>query len=265
MSQRFQHFYLIELQFLGFRLHGWQYQQGLKTVQGFLELTIKYVLGQEIPFKIMSSGRTDAMVSAMSSYFELFLEQPIDETTFFEEINNNLPTDLKVLSWESVDAKFNILKHVELKEYNYFFAFGEKQHPFSAPFLTCKHDQLNLELMRKGASLFKGKHNFVHYCHQPKASKDTIRNLIECIIIENNELTANFFPQQTYILKIIGKGFMRYQVRMIMGALFLLGKNSITLKQIEESLEGVELVFEKSSAPASGLMVKSTRFNEQSP
>ncbi len=260
MSQRFQHFYLIELQFLGFRLHGWQYQKNLKTVQGFLELTIKFVLGKEVQFKVMGSGRTDAMVSAMSSYFELFLEEPIDEENFFHDFNANLPADLKVLSWKSVDSKFNILKDVQSKEYNYLFSFGEKQHPFSAPFLTCIHEELDLELMQKGATLFEGTHDFVHYCHQPKATKDTIRNLESCSIISNDQLTANFFPQKSYILKIIGKGFMRYQIRLIMGALFLLGKKEITLDQVKESLNGNIEIFQKASAPASGLMVKSTQF-----
>jgi tRNA pseudouridine38-40 synthase len=261
MSNRFQHFYLIELQYLGFRLHGWQFQKGLKTVQGFLERTIKFVLGEQTAFKIMGSGRTDAMVSALSSYFELFLENPIDEICFFRDFNANLPADLKLLSWKKVDSKFNILHNVEHKTYNYFFASGEKQHPFSAPFLTCIHEELDVPLMKKGAALFEGVHDFVHYCYRPIATKETMRTLHSCKIVENTELKANFFPEQTYILEIVGKGFMRYQIRLMMGALFLLGRNEINLTQIDESLKGNTEIFKKASAPASALMVKSTQFN----
>ncbi|MBK6266299.1 tRNA pseudouridine(38-40) synthase TruA [Marivirga sp. S37H4] len=259
MSQRFQHFYLIEIQYLGFRLHGWQYQNGLKTVQGFLELTVNFVL-KDKPFKVMGSGRTDAMVSAASSYFELFLEEPIQEDAFFQAMNQNLPTDLKILSWRTVTKEFNIIQDVQSKEYNYFFAFGEKQHPFSAPFMACLPDELDIELMQKGAGLFEGGHDFVHFCHQPKADKNTVREIITSEIIPNEELKANFFPDKSYIFRLIGKGFMRYQIRMMMGVLFMLGQHKITLDQLQQSLTGGDNNIEKYTAPASGLMVKAVTF-----
>ncbi len=259
MSNRFQYFYLIEIQYLGFRLHGWQYQNGLKTIQGFLELTVNFVL-KDKPFKVLGSGRTDAMVSAVSSYFELFLEQAIEEDDFFEEMNYNLPSDLKIISWKAVNNQFNIIQDVDVKEYNYLFAFGEKQHPFSAPFMACLPEELDIELMQKGALLYQGEHDFVHFCHRPKPTKNTIREIVESEIVTNTELQANFFPEKSYIFKLRGRGFMRYQIRRMMGALFLLGKQEISLQQLEQSLEGGVNTIEKYTAPASGLMVKDVRF-----
>lgn len=254
MSKRFHHFYLIEIQYLGYRMHGWQYQHGLKTVQGFLELTVNFVL-EDKPFKIMGSGRTDAMVSANSSYFELFLEESIDEAAFFDQMNKNLPSDLKILSWKVVNKDFNILQDVTSKEYRYYFGFGEKQHPFSAPFMACFQEQLDIPLMQEAAKLYEGDHDFVHYCHQPKPDKDTRRKILQAEIVLNTELKASFFPQQSYFFRVEGKGFMRYQVRMMMGALLLVGRHEITLNDLNESLKGNGILFEKYSAPASGLMV----------
>ncbi|GAA5027877.1 tRNA pseudouridine synthase A [Marivirga lumbricoides] len=261
MSRRFHHFYLVEIQYLGYRLHGWQFQHGLKTVQGFLELTVKFVLGEEQPFKIMGSGRTDAMVSASSSYFELFLENGIDENTFFADLNQNLPSDLKVLSWQAVDENFNILQNVSSKEYRYYFGYGEKQHPFSAPFMACIPENLDIILMQQGAKLYEGTHDFVHFCHKPKPEKDTVREIKISEIFDNKEFTASFFPKNSFVFRVVGKGFMRYQIRMMMGALFLLGKHEITLSDLENSLINKELTFEKHSAPASGLMVYQVNYD----
>lgn len=259
MSKRFNYFYLIEIQYLGYRLHGWQYQHGLKTVQGFLELTVNFVLENK-PFKIMGSGRTDAMVSANSSYFELFLEEPIEEQPFFASMNENLPSDVKILSWKAVNKDFNILQDVVSKEYQYYFGFGEKQHPFSAPFMACFPEQLDIPLMQEAAKLYEGEHDFVHYCHKPKPDKDTRREIFKSEIRLNTELTASFFPEKSYVYQVVGKGFMRYQIRMMMGALLLVGKHKLTLHVLEESLKGKTDLFEKYSAPASGLMVHQVNY-----
>ena len=45
MQKKF--FYLIELQFLGFRYHGWQKQKDVKTVQHMLDRTLHFILEHE--------------------------------------------------------------------------------------------------------------------------------------------------------------------------------------------------------------------------
>ena len=129
-------FYIVEFQYLGFRFHGWQKQPDVKTVQLMIERTLSYVF-QHKKFKILAAGRTDAKVSVNQSYFELFLDDDalnIDE--FLPLFNLNLPQDIKALSVVKTDAKFNIIQHPKSKEYLYLFAFGEKLHPFSAPFMV---------------------------------------------------------------------------------------------------------------------------------
>ena len=77
--QRQRFFYLLQVQYLGFRYHGWQKQPDVKTVEGMLSRTIAYVLERK-NFKLLASGRTDAMVSAQHSLVELFLEeQPLPD------------------------------------------------------------------------------------------------------------------------------------------------------------------------------------------
>ena len=51
----------------------------------------------------------------------------------------------------------------------------------------------------------------------------------------------NFFPKKSYILKVVGKGFARNQIRLMMGTLISLGKNEINLEFIENNIKNVIL------------------------
>ena len=159
-------YYVITIQYLGYRFHGWQKQPNLKTIHLMIDRTFKYIL-EDKPFKTLVSGRTDAMVSANASAFELFLYEPIDdENAFLDLFNHNLPQDIRALTIKEVDAKFNIIQHSKIKEYLYVFTYGEKCHPFCAPILTTILDDLDLEIMKQGAQLFEGLHNFKTYCYK---------------------------------------------------------------------------------------------------
>lgn len=60
--QRKKFFYLIEIQYLGFRYHGWQKQPDVLTVEKMVERTLSYILDRR-RFKVIAAGRTDAKVS----------------------------------------------------------------------------------------------------------------------------------------------------------------------------------------------------------
>ena len=89
-----KYYYLIHIQYLGFRFHGWQKQEGLKTVHLMIDRTVKFILKHD-DFKTLGTSRTDAMVSANHSAFELFMKTPLeDETSFLDDMNLYLPSDI---------------------------------------------------------------------------------------------------------------------------------------------------------------------------
>ena len=247
--------YLICLQFLGFRFSGWQKQKNAKTLHELFDKFLFYTLNHS-NFKSLGVGRTDAKVSANTYYVQLFLNEVIDEQLFLEELNRNLSADFKALSVKEVALNFNILNATKRKEYHYYFSFGHKNHPYAAPFITPILENLDIELMKKGAKLFEGEHYFDKYCTKPSAETTLKRTIDSCEIVENDILTANFFPKVSYVLKVKGKGFLRYQIRLMMATLFELGKGNIDLDFIKNSLKNDNdkeyLAF---IAPASGLQL----------
>ena len=254
--------YLFTIRYLGFRYSGWQKQPRQKTLEEMILKTFRFVLpGRDL--KILGSGRTDAKVSALNGAFELFLKgDPLMiSNELISTINYNLPPDIKIIKLIEVNKRFNIIKNCKEKEYMYLFSFGGKNHPYSAPFVTGVLDKLEIDLMIKGANLFVGTHNFRAYTTADTKSKQLIRHVSKCSIVPNEYMQASFFPETSYALLIRSEGFLRYQVRMIMGALLLLGRNTLNLTDIKASLEpGTDFVL-KSVAPASGLHLRSVDFD----
>lgn len=256
--------YLLHLQFLGFRFHGWQRQPDVKTVQYMLDQTLNTVIGKDT-FKTLGASRTDSMVSAEHHLVHLMSKNEWDMDQLKEELNSNLPQDLRILNIENLPAKFQVINSPKFKEYHYSFSFGEKTHPFCAPFMTNILGHLDIELMKQGAKLFEGEHNFIQYCFRGNDKKMYIREIQECMIDVNDYLTGSFFPEKSYRLKVIGGGFLRNQIRIIMGTLFNLGLHKISLKDIELSLqhENTQTYPIGFIAPASGLILHKTEFTSE--
>jgi tRNA pseudouridine38-40 synthase len=127
--------------------------------------------------------------------------------------------------------------------------------------MTTILDDLDIELMKLGAKLFEGEHFIKSYCYKPTDNGIYTREILTCEIIENNLYSANFFPKKSYLLRVKGKGFMRNQIRLMMGALIDLGKGKLTLDDIKTSLLPNSEIKMEYIAPASGLILKKIDFD----
>ncbi len=256
-----QYFYLIHIQYLGFRFHGWAKQTGLKTLHQMIDKTLPFVLGDK-RFKTLGSSRTDAMVSANHFVFELFLEEPLDMEMFLYDLNSNFPADIKATQIEETDREFNIIQAPKIKNYIYLFSSGEKCHPFSAPILSSFVENLDIDLMKKGAMLFQGTHNFKKYCTKPSENTNFEREILVSKIEFNDLYKASFFPDKSYAYHIHSAGFMRNQIRLMMGQLIKIGRGEISLDDIKISLLYPDEIPLDYIAPASGLILNRVEFND---
>ncbi|WP_127844170.1 tRNA pseudouridine synthase A [Psychroflexus aestuariivivens] len=248
-------YYLIKLQYLGFRYHGWQKQPDVLTVEHMLNKTLNYVLEGK-RFKVIAAGRTDAMVSVNQTYAELFIyEDALEIDSFFPEFNKNLPPDIRALEIEETSADFNIIQHPKLKEYLYFFTIKEKMHPFCAPFMVNIQEDLDIELMMIGAKYFEGEHDFYSFTFRPNSGTITDGEIVSCELKENDIYTANFFPVQSFVLRVVGEGFKRQQIRLMMGALIDLGRHKIDLDFLKQTINGKNRIKLEHIAQASGLIL----------
>jgi len=253
-----KYYYLIYIQFLGFRYSGWQKQTNSKTVQEMIDRTFRYFLKHE-NFKTLASGRTDAKVSANNFTFELFIDREYKEDELLSNLNSNLPADINVLKVIQVNKEFNIMNDSKTKKYHYYFS-NEKFHPFAASLMSYFEHSLDFSLMKEGAKLFEGQHNFKNYCFKPNDNTNFFRSVDFCELSFNDIHTASFFPNTSYVLKVYGQGFMRQQIRIMMGTLINLGEGKISLNDIKESLKNPYPEILGFIAPASGLILEDIIF-----
>ena len=255
-------YYIVRLQYLGFRYSGWQKQPGQLTIERMLIKTLKFIL-PGIEFKILGAGRTDAKVSSLNGAFELFVMErelpPLNK--FIDLFNTNLPSDIRVTDIIPTTPDFNVIQQSKRKEYVYLFSYGTKNHPFCAPFLTNVLENLDIASMREAAGLFEGTHDFSSYTAKLKANTTVVREVLSCELVPNSLLTANFFPEESFALIVNGSGFMRYQIRMMMGALFQVGKGELSIKDIRESLKPNSNIKFTTVAPGSGLLLNKLSFD----
>jgi tRNA pseudouridine38-40 synthase len=260
-----KHHYLLRLEFLGFRYSGWQQQPGVKTIEGMLRKTIRFVL-PERSVKLLGAGRTDALVSAEDFAVQMIVKgKALTELPLLAQtLNENLPPDIRLQSLETVLPEFNAIRDAGQKKYRYYFCFGEKPHPYAAPFFGYFRGPLNLEDMRKTAILFNGRHNLKSFIAGAGETGTYERTIENCQIRENLDFTASFFPTVSYFLEVMGKGFGRYQIRMMMGALAAVGRGELSPTDIQNALSDPDSLQLKNPAPASGLHLRFIKFNKSS-
>lgn len=254
--------YLFSIQYLGLRYAGWAKQNNAKTVQGTLDRIIRYVLGHE-NFRTLGASRTDSGVSANQAFFCLYTEGEIPLTTIHEEFNKNLPADIRVGEGKVVDPSFNVIQDVAWKEYHYHLAYGEKFHPFHAGLMSYFPEELNVGDMKEAVGIFEGTHDFRRFCAVDKVSESYVREILSAEIHPHELVEREGFPQDALTIKFRGKGFLRYQVRIMVQALVDLGAGKVSKKGLQESLTSQLKEPITQTAPANGLVLHKICFDSK--
>lgn len=257
-----KYFYLVRIEFLGFRYHGWQKQANLRSIHGMIDKTLLFVLENE-HFRTLGCGRTDAKVSADDYAFELFINEEVIPNQLLKRLNKNLPSDIRAKSIEAVDARFNVIQNTRLKEYHYHFSFGTKSHPFIAPIIRDFGKKLDIEKMKLAAKEFEGIHNFKRYVSKPSPDTQFEREILSSEIVAESQIIGNYVPQNAFVFKVSAKGFMRYQVRLMMGALIEVGRDIWSIEDLRLTLEEYDGIQVRHVAPSSGLILHSVEFENE--
>ena len=242
--------YLLRLQFLGFRYHGWQKQPGVKTVQLRVEKTLRFVLGGGVRIKTLGASRTDAMVSAEDFPCQLYLQEALP-ADFLALFNANLPSDIQVISLEPVTPAFNVIQDVVEKEYHYSLLFGSEKQPFDAHLSAYVPFSLDAPRMSAASYILQGRHNFNAFTYPYEAGGVKLRTI---------DRVACSYETVKIRLTFISKGFMRYQIRLMVGALVEIGRGEKSENDLIASLTTGHNRIGYFKAPASGLLLKRVQY-----
>ncbi len=176
-------------------------------------------------------------------------------------INEHLPQDIRLNSVQEVSVSFNLIQSVEQKTYRYYFSNSADLDPFASAFAVNVVGELNWEAMKEACQLYIGNHDFRGFCKPSENKTDYIREVLSTGIFTSREFLGQFFPQEIYYFEITGKGFLYHQVRMMMSALWQIGKGEIELSEITQRFKSPDEFEKLPPAPANGLMLWETVLN----
>jgi tRNA pseudouridine38-40 synthase len=210
----------------GERFHGYQQQQGLRTVQ-------KELLGAFLKAGLtrnpVVAGRTDKGVSARMQVLSCRLDRAVEVESVASRINEHLPPDIGihlVREVRDVKPKFHAAWSSNAKEYRYVLP---------------RADLGNRSLLEAAARLIPGTKNYkvFHF----KTSETRLRTVTK----------VELFDSQTGVtISFQGEGFARYMIRMLVGAMTLVSSGGISLETMRLGLEN-QIEFYCPTAPAEPL------------
>ena len=237
--------YKIIFSYDGSLFAGYQYQPNLRTVQGELEKAISYINGQTKTI-VHASGRTDSLVHALGQVAHFDLNVNITENKLKRALNSNLPNDIHVISACKVADDFHARYMVTSKEYEYIMNLGEYNCLERNYVCQCCHP-LNLEKIEEALNYLKGTHDFRAFVSENKNHENCVRTIYEAY------LKKDLIDPYKIHIYFKGTGFLKYQVRNMVGTLIRIGEEKLSPNSILSILESKDRMKAGRTAPACGL------------
>ena len=221
---------------------GWQTQKNGHSIQEKIEEALAHITNG--PVSVLAAGRTDAGVNAWGQVFHFDSELDMSERKLMGAINGFLPSDIHIRKVEKKDRLFHARYCVRTKQYDYRICFGEysvftRNYVYQCPY------PLNIDAMKEAASYLVGTHDFTSFNSNPlKETPDQVRT-IESIEFhtEGDILTISF----------LGRGFLRYMVRMMTAQLLEAGRGRIEPIEVKRILEAKSKTVSRRNAHPEGL------------
>ena len=154
--------YLIKIEYDGTKFVGWQYQKNGTSIQEKIERAIKKILNYKKRFKIDGAGRTDKGVHAFCQYANFKIREEIkDKKKFINSLNFFLQKDLiSVLEIKKKKIDFHSRHSAKERIYEYFIINREGSLSIYRNKAWHIKKKINLNLMKKGAKILEGNHDF---------------------------------------------------------------------------------------------------------
>lgn len=241
--------FLIKFAYDGTNFSGFQYQPGKRTIEEELNKVLTKINNNR-KTTIVATGRTDAKVHALSQYAHVNLDVNITEYKLKRAMNSYLDDDIHVLEVKKVDDSFHARYNVLSKTYKYYINLGE-YNPTRRNYELQYNHTLNIEKMKEAIKVFLGEHDYRAFVTQNKEKDNCIRTITKAEIEEKNNIL---------IITFTGNGFLRYQVRNMVGILIRIGENKLTKEQLSEILLSCDRTKSGKTAPACGLYLEKVDF-----
>ncbi len=242
--------YLMTFAYDGSRYKGYQKQPNETTVQGEIEKALT-LINSNNEVTIHASGRTDAGVHAFNqkAHFDIDADKQIIPDKLRESLNSLISKDIYIKNIEVVSDDFHARFNVKAKEYIYLINMGE-YNPIEKDYVYQCNKMLDVAEMERALKYLEGTHDFKSFAKSDNEKDDYVRTIVQANLIRDlknvNKLTISF----------LGTGFLRYQVRNMVGVLLEIGEGKRKSSDIIEILKAKDRTKAGKTASPEGLYLK---------
>ena len=242
MSRRMK----LVIAYLGGSFHGWQRQRGQRTVQGEVERALGGLTGgQKIP--VAGAGRTDAGVHAAGQVAHCDVPGGFTAEALQRALDHSLPSEIRVRSVRPVDEHFHARTSALGKCYTYRARWRRSGLPWldlrSAPVA----EDLDLDMLERSLELLPGTHDWASFSVPDLDVPTTYRRIYHVALRPH---------RRGFDVDFVGSGFLRYQVRRMMGAVTEVASGQRELEDLLALIETPRPGARIRTAAASGLCLE---------
>ncbi|MBT7670376.1 MAG: hypothetical protein HN623_12380 [Bdellovibrionales bacterium] len=182
----------------------------------------------------------------------------IDPDALMRGLNSLLPATISFLKIECCSPSFHPIRDAGKKEYHYLFSSQSQLSPFWVDLIAHYPHALDLSKMQAAAALFIGQHDFANFYCTGSETPTTERTiyLSEITNVSSLDVGGVVIPEH-YLFKVAGNGFLKQMVRLLIGAIWEVGRGRVSLEELAHAIslqtEGKIGVV----APPQGLYLKS--------
>jgi tRNA pseudouridine38-40 synthase len=195
-------------------------QQQKETTNTILGTLKKVFSRLGIESKIVASGRTDKGVHASGQVCH------IDLPPFWSDpkklkivVNRMLPSSILIRDIVAVNDEFHARYSAKKRVYRYILK-EQESNPFERNFITFL-ENIEFQKIEKNIKLFQGVHDFAYFLKSGSDEKSTIREIYSAFAYKHNGYIVLHFE---------ANGFLRSQIRLMVGALLTFDAEKIQEK-----------------------------------
>jgi len=204
---------VLGVEYDGSAFRGWQTQPGGNTVQDALEAALQQIAGVQVP--VVCAGRTDAGVHATGQivHFDPPVNRPI--TAWVRGVNTFLPPAVAVRWAHPVERDFHARFSAFGRCYRYVLINRPQRTGVWHGRAGWYHHTLDVEVMRQGASLLLGEHDFSAFRAADCQAKSPIKTVRNADVRRHGDVIVFDFE---------ASAFLHHMVRNLVGSLVYIGQ-----------------------------------------
>lgn len=219
-----------------------QRRKDIMSVSERIEIALR---SMGIDDEIIASGRTDKGVHSTGQMISFHIDERMQISKIKSLLNEKLYPHIMVKNIFEVDDSFQVRFDAKARGYRYIFC-DEYLDPFVSRYISMeKYGQK--ELIQEALNLFLGRHCFSYFKKKGSDTKTDDREIYKAKIYQHK-----IFSKNCHIIYLEANGFLRSQVRLIIGGVLAYSRGEVSLDELSLQLR-CEKYFYTKPVSANGL------------